>query len=31
MCFASGAIAAIKFIAKARENKIYTTREVLGL
>lgn len=31
MCFASGAITAIKFIAEARENKIYTTREVLGL
>lgn len=31
MCFASGAIAAVKFIAEARENKIYTTREVLGL
>jgi len=31
MCFASGAITAIKFIAEDRENKIYTTREVLGL
>ena len=31
MCLASGAITAIKFIAEARENKIYTTREVLGL
>jgi len=30
-CFASGAIKAIKFVANARENKIYTTREVLGL
>ena len=30
-CFASGAITAIKFIANAKENKIYTTNEVLGL
>ncbi|TFF99932.1 MAG: 4-hydroxy-tetrahydrodipicolinate reductase [Promethearchaeota archaeon] len=30
-CFASGAIIAIKFIADARENKIYNTREVLNL
>jgi 4-hydroxy-tetrahydrodipicolinate reductase len=30
-CFASGAITAIKFIANAQENKIYSTREVLGL
>jgi 4-hydroxy-tetrahydrodipicolinate reductase len=30
-CFATGAIKAIKFIAKATENKIYSTREVLGL
>ena len=30
-CFASGAITAIKFIAEAKENKIYTTREVLNL
>jgi len=30
-CFATGAIKAIKFISKAKENKIYTTREVLGL
>ncbi|TFG14222.1 MAG: 4-hydroxy-tetrahydrodipicolinate reductase [Promethearchaeota archaeon] len=30
-CFASGAITAIKFIANAQENKIYNTREVLGL
>jgi 4-hydroxy-tetrahydrodipicolinate reductase len=30
-CFASGAITAIKFIADARENKIYNTREVLNL
>lgn len=30
-CFASGAIKAIKFINNARENKIYTTSEVLGL
>jgi len=29
--FASGSITAIKFIAKAKENKIYDTREVLGL
>ncbi|MFX1314286.1 MAG: 4-hydroxy-tetrahydrodipicolinate reductase [Promethearchaeota archaeon] len=31
LCFASGAIKAIKFIAKAQENKIYSTDEVLGL
>ena len=31
MCFASGSITAIKFIAVARENKIYNTREVLNL
>ncbi len=30
-CFASGAITAIKFIMNARENKIYSTNEVLGL
>ena len=30
-CFANGAIKAIKFIAKAEENKIYSTSEVLGL
>jgi 4-hydroxy-tetrahydrodipicolinate reductase len=30
-CFAEGAIKAIKFIAKAKEDKIYTTSEVLGL
>ena len=30
-CFATGAIKAIKFIAQAKENKIYTTNEVLGL
>ena len=30
-CFASGAITAIKFIATAKENKIYSTSEVLGL
>ena len=30
-CFASGAIKAIKFIAKAKDNKIYSTSEVLGL
>jgi 4-hydroxy-tetrahydrodipicolinate reductase len=30
-CFASGAITAIKFIAIAQENKIYSTREVLDL
>ena len=30
-CFASGAITAIKFIVNAKENKIYTTNEVLGL
>jgi 4-hydroxy-tetrahydrodipicolinate reductase len=30
-CFASGAITAIKFIANAKENKIYSTSEVLGL
>jgi len=31
MCFATGAIKAIKFIAEAQENKIYSTNEVLGL
>jgi len=30
-CFAEGAIKAIKFIAKVKENKIYSTSEVLGL
>ncbi|MFX1238415.1 MAG: 4-hydroxy-tetrahydrodipicolinate reductase [Promethearchaeota archaeon] len=30
-CFASGAITAIKFLAKAKENKIYDIKEVLGL
>ena len=30
-CFAEGAIKAIKFIANAKENKIYSTSEVLGL
>ena len=30
-CFASGAITAIKFVAEAKENKIYNTREVLNL
>ncbi|MFX1365238.1 MAG: 4-hydroxy-tetrahydrodipicolinate reductase [Promethearchaeota archaeon] len=30
-CFADGSIKAIKFIAKAKENKIYSTSEVLGL
>jgi 4-hydroxy-tetrahydrodipicolinate reductase len=30
-CFATGSITAIKFIARASENKIYTTQEVLGL
>ena len=30
-CFASGAMTAIKFIVKAKENKIYNTNEVLGL
>ena len=30
-CFAEGAIKAIKFIAMAKENKIYSTSEVLGL
>ena len=30
-CFASGAIKAIKFIAQASENRIYSTREVLNL
>jgi 4-hydroxy-tetrahydrodipicolinate reductase len=30
-CFAEGAIKAIKFIAKVKEDKIYTTSEVLGL
>jgi len=31
MCFAAGAIKAIKFVVKAKENKIYNTNEVLGL
>jgi 4-hydroxy-tetrahydrodipicolinate reductase len=31
LCFAAGAIKAIKFIAKAEESKIYSTAEVLGL
>jgi len=30
-CFASGSIKAIKFIAVAKENRIFETREVLGL
>jgi len=30
-CFADGSIVAIKFIAGAEEDKIYATREVLGL
>ncbi|NVM37420.1 MAG: 4-hydroxy-tetrahydrodipicolinate reductase [Candidatus Lokiarchaeota archaeon] len=30
-CFAEGAIKAIKFIAKAKEIKIYSTSEILGL
>ncbi|MHA1489046.1 MAG: 4-hydroxy-tetrahydrodipicolinate reductase [Promethearchaeota archaeon] len=30
-CFASGAITAVKFVAKAEEIKIYTTRDVLNL
>ncbi|NVM17687.1 MAG: 4-hydroxy-tetrahydrodipicolinate reductase [Candidatus Lokiarchaeota archaeon] len=30
-CFATGAIKAIKFVANAKENKIYSTNEVLGL
>ena len=30
-CFAEGAIKAIKFIANTKENKIYSTSEVLGL
>ncbi|MHA1105175.1 MAG: 4-hydroxy-tetrahydrodipicolinate reductase [Promethearchaeota archaeon] len=30
-CFATGAIKAVKFIAQAKENKIYTTNEILGL
>ena len=30
-CFAAGAIKAIKFILHAKENRIYTTKEVLGL
>ena len=30
-CFATGAIRAIKFIAKAKENKIFSTNDVLGL
>ncbi|GAH39893.1 unnamed protein product, partial [marine sediment metagenome] len=31
MCFATGAIKAIKFIVEAQENKIYSTNAVLGL
>jgi 4-hydroxy-tetrahydrodipicolinate reductase len=30
-CFAEGALKAIKFIAEAKEDKIYSTSEVLGL
>jgi 4-hydroxy-tetrahydrodipicolinate reductase len=30
-CFATGSIKAIKFIVNAKENKIYSTSEVLGL
>jgi len=30
-CFATGAIKAIKFIAQAKENKIFSTNDVLGL
>jgi 4-hydroxy-tetrahydrodipicolinate reductase len=30
-CFANGAIKAIKFISEAKESKIYSTRDVLGL
>ncbi|MFX1447609.1 MAG: dihydrodipicolinate reductase C-terminal domain-containing protein [Promethearchaeota archaeon] len=30
-CFASGAIKAIKFIAKAKENKIFEMKDVLNL
>lgn len=30
-CFAEGAIKAIKFVANAKENKIYNTNEVLGI
>ncbi len=30
-CFASGAITAVKFIANAKEAKVYTMKEVLGL
>ena len=30
-CFAAGAIKAVKFIVQAKENKIYTINEVLGL
>jgi 4-hydroxy-tetrahydrodipicolinate reductase len=30
-CFANGAIKAIKFITSAKENKIYSTSEILGL
>lgn len=30
-CFASGAITAIKFISKVKENKIYSTNQVLDL
>ncbi|MFX1379416.1 MAG: dihydrodipicolinate reductase C-terminal domain-containing protein, partial [Promethearchaeota archaeon] len=29
-CFANGAIKAIKFISNAKENKIYSTNDVLG-
>ncbi len=31
LCFATGAIKAIKFIARAKESRIYSTVEVLGL
>jgi dihydrodipicolinate reductase len=30
-CFANGTIKTIKFIVQAKENKIYSTNEVLGL
>jgi len=30
-CFASGAIKAVKFLSQAKESRIYTTAEVLGL
>ena len=30
-CFATGAIKAIKFVANAKENKVYSTNEVIGL